>query len=294
MKFDRPIRRFAQHLHMDAEFRQLGWHPGEFVSAYYYGRLRDHLPWRHTSVLRRFSVRHGISGHPAILHIRLSPGVGDWGVLRGVWVHQDYFHPLIRGCRTILDVGANIGMAAVWFRGLLPEARLACVEPDPRNAPLARINLTENAIDATVLECAVASHSGWLRLGIGPNTGWSALEGAGLHTHKEFVEVEVRRISEILDSLGWPRVDLLKLDIEGLEGEILADGGDWLSRVGLILFELHPNNSAEEIAAVFGRAGWMMERIGYQGDPTYLAKPFEGGETLKAAPRPGERGRRVP
>jgi FkbM family methyltransferase len=283
MKFDRPIQRFARHLRMDAEFRRLGWHHGTFFRAYYYGRLRDHLPWRATPVLRRFTVRHGVSGRTATLRLRLSPGVGDWGVLRGVWVNQDYFHPLIRQCRTVLDVGANVGMAAVWFKGLLPEVRLACVEPDPRNFPLARINLSENGIDATVFDYAVAPHSGQVRLGRGSNTGWSAVEGTGFHTHTEFIEVEARRIPEILDAMSWSRVDLLKMDIEGLEGEILADAGDWLSRVGMIVFELHPNNSVAQVAALLGRAGWSMERIGYRGDPTYLAKPLERDQTRSSA-----------
>jgi FkbM family methyltransferase len=153
-------------------------------------------------------------------------------------------------------------MAAVWFRGLNPEAVLACVEPDTRNLPLLRLNLAENRVDAKVFECAVAPHSGRARLGVGMDPGWSSMENAGLHAHTQFIEVQTRRIPEILDDLGWPRVDLLKLDIEGLERDILADGADWLSRSGLIVFELHQNNSTDEIAAILSRAGYSLERIG--------------------------------
>jgi hypothetical protein len=106
--------------------------------------------------------------------------------------------------------------------------------------------------------------------------GWSSFERGELHSHTQFVEVETRRIPKILGDVGWSRVDLLKLDVEVLERGILADGGGWLSRVRLVVFELHPNNSAGEIAALVYRAGWHMERIGYHGNPTYLAKLSAG------------------
>jgi FkbM family methyltransferase len=272
MVFDR-LKHLATAFRADAEFQRLGWRRGVFLLAYCGGWLRHHLSPRDTGIVKAFVVRHGVSGRSSTLHMRMRPGVGDWTVLRGVWLHHDYFHPLISRCQRILDVGANIGMTSVWFKGLNPEATLACVEPDPRNLPLLRLNLAENRIDARVFECAVATHTGRAQLGIEMNGGWSSLENAKLHAHTQFVEVETRRIPEILDDLGWTHVDLLKLDIEGLENDILADGGDWLSRVVLIVFELHPNNSEEHLTALLSRAGWSMERIGYLGDPTYLAKP---------------------
>jgi len=272
MAFDR-LKRLAWAFRADAEFRQLGWRRGVFFLAYSGGRVRDYFSHWDTLVIRSFVVQHGVSGRKSTLHMRMRPGGGDWIILRGVWLQNDYFHPLISQCQRILDVGANIGLAAVWFKGLTPKAQLACVEPDPRNLPLLQRNLAENGITARIFDCAVASQAGRARLGIEMNHGWSSLESAGFHAHTQFVEVETRRIPEILDDLGWSRVDLLKLDIEGLEREILADGGDWLPRVGLIVFELHPNHSQEEIAALLDHAGWSMERIGFQGDPTYLAKP---------------------
>ena len=280
------LKYLAAALRADAEFRRLGWRPGVFFLAYCSGRLRDHFSYRSSSVVRDFVVRHGVSGHKSILHMRMNPGGGDWIVLRGVWLYQEYFHPFLRGCRTILDVGANIGMAALWFKGLNPEAIIACVEPDPRNLPLLRMNLAENGINAKTFDCAVATHTGRARLSVGMDPGWSSLEYAGLHAHTRFVEVETRRIPEIMDDLGWSRVDLLKLDIEGLERDILADGADWLSRVGLIVFELHQNNSVEEIATILDQAGYSLERIGYLGDPTYVAKRIECRES-KTVPAPG-------
>jgi FkbM family methyltransferase len=199
--------------------------------------------------------------------------LSDWITFRGVWAHHDYFHPLIRRCRTILDVGANIGIAAVWLKGLIPEAELACIEPDPRNLPLARRNLADNDISAKLFECAVAPYTGRTQLGIEAFYGKSSLETTGLYQHEQFLEVDTRRIPDILDDLGWSHVDLLKMDIEGMERDILADAGDWLARVGLIVLEIHQNTSPEELAMLLRPHGWALQRLGAHDEDTYLGIP---------------------
>jgi len=260
---------------MDNDLHRTGLPRGTFFRSYCRGRLRAYLLGKSDApIIKQFVVRHGVSGEKATLNLRTAPGdISDWIVLRGVWAYQDYFHPLIRRCRTILDVGANAGIAAVWFKSLIPEAELACIEPDPRNLPLARLNLTENGISAKIFECAVATYTGKTRLGIEAWNGKSSLEDAGLYAHREFVEVRTRRIPEILDDLGWRRVDLLKMDIEGMERDILANGGDWLDRVGLIVLEVHQNTSPAELSSLLDRYGWTIQRLGVDDEETYLAIP---------------------
>src|SRR5262249_5339202 len=148
------------HMGMDTDLRRSGLPRGTFFRTYCYTRLRTYLLGHATPpVVKQFVVRHGVSGQKATLHIRTGAGdISDWIVLRGVWSYQDYFHPLIRRCRTILDVGANAGIAAVWLKALIPEAELACVEPDPRNLSLARLNLDENGISAKIFDCAVGPY----------------------------------------------------------------------------------------------------------------------------------------
>jgi FkbM family methyltransferase len=271
------IRRIPEHLRwhvrMDSDLRRTGLPRGAFLRSYCRARLRP-FGQRTTPVVDRFAVRHGVSGQKSTLHLRTAPGdISDWIVLRGVWAYQDYFHPMIRRCRTILDVGANAGIAAVWFKALLPEAELACVEPDPRNLPLARLNLVENGISAKIFECAVAPYAGRTRLGIEAWNGKSSLEDAGLYAHRDFVEVETRRIPEILDDLGWGHVDLIKMDIEGMERDILADGADWLDRVGLIVLELHQNTTPKELSSLLDRCDWTIQRLNVDDEETYLAMP---------------------
>jgi FkbM family methyltransferase len=277
MGFHRLMHAAAWHLRMDADLRRLGLPAGTFFSAFYWARLRAAISsTAAASVAKPVVVRHRVSGQRATLHIRTGPDpadLSDWIVLRGIWADHDYFHPLMTGCHTVLDVGANVGIAAVWLKALIPVAELACVEPDPRNLPLARLNLAENSISARIFECAVAPQAGRARLGIEKFKGKSSLENAGLHSHREFVEVQTRRIPEILDDLGWSRVDLLKMDIEGMERDILANGGDWLDRAGLIVMEVHENTSPEELSRLLHPHGWTLQRLGVHDEATYLAMP---------------------
>jgi len=262
------------HLGMGAELRRLGLPCDTFLRTYYQTRFQAYFSTCDVfPVVKQFVVRHRITGEKSTLRIRTGPrpaDLSDWIVLRGVWAHQDYFHPLIRRCRTILDIGANVGIAAVWFKSLIPDAEVACVEPDPRNLPLARLNLHENGISAKVFECAVAPYRRRARLGIEDFRGKSSLEDTRLYAHRDFVEVETRRVPEILDDLGWPQVDLLKMDIEGMERYVLADGGDWLNRVRLMVLEVHQNTSREELSRLLRPHGWTLQRLGVHEEETYL------------------------
>lgn len=262
------LRRLAWAVRTDREFRVLGWWPGTFFTRFYRGRLRDHLPGR-GPLVRPVALRHPVTGDRNVLWMRFGPGMSDWLVLRGVWIHQDYWHATVRAARSILDVGANIGAAAVWFSRIAPGAQIACVEPDPRNLPLLRRNLAGNAVNAAVFECAVAAGRGEARLGVGLDTGCSALAGTGCHVYSESVSVPTRTVPDILDELGWARVDLIKMDIEGAEREVLAGCASWLDRVGAVVLEVHPNTSPQEIGSFVSPLGWRIERLGRIAEPTY-------------------------
>ncbi len=53
------------------------------------------------------------------------------------------------------------------------------------------------------------------------------------------LEVDGLSISTIISNLGWGNIDLLKVDIEGYEGILLAKNNDWLSKVTTIIMEIH-------------------------------------------------------
>ena len=91
--------------------------------------------------------------YPAVgeLHLSLRTKSGaDCFIFGEVFDHQYYRLPLASPPATILDLGAHIGLTAIYFARVFPKARIACVEPHPDNVRLLRKNLQANAVEAAV------------------------------------------------------------------------------------------------------------------------------------------------
>ena len=78
--------------------------------------------------------------------------------MRDIVLDEEYAVPGIDP-ETILDLGANIGIASAWFRGRYPAARIVAVEPDPDT--FAKLERNLGGDDAvTLVQAAVAGESG--------------------------------------------------------------------------------------------------------------------------------------
>jgi len=138
---------------------------------------------------------------------------------------------------TVVDVGANIGHYMLLFaRAVGPSGQVVCFEPEPDNlVELARNRELNNLTFVQIEAVALGSEDGTTGLTPGINGHVVEFQGHGL-------TVPLHR----LDSLVSGHVDLLKIDVEGYEGHVLAGATGLLSRCHPALFlELHP----AEIAA---------------------------------------------
>lgn len=121
-----------------------------------------------------------------------------------------------------LDIGANAGLYALFARSAAQQAgrRLsaACVEPAPDMLARLAFNIAASGAgeDVRVLPYAAAGADGSLRFAVdAANRGESHLDETG-----EMV-VEARTVLRLLSEWGAPRVDALKIDIEGHEFPVL-------------------------------------------------------------------------
>jgi FkbM family methyltransferase len=130
---------------------------------------------------------------------------------------------------TILDIGGNVGLFSLVARHRFPHAQIHCYEPNPDLKPNLQCNL--GALDVKVFHEAVGPRSGRVEMRKGENSLHSAsvTSGAGAISMSP-LETAVQRIGG--------RVDLLKLDCEGMEWEILERDGPWES-VQEITMEYH-------------------------------------------------------
>ena len=196
------------------------------------------------------------------------------GAFKGVFADEEYecAREFFTMPRRILDLGGNIGFGSVFFSRLFPGAQLAVVEPDPRNLPLLRTNLELNGVPAQVMAGAIGPASGQLKLRFGDNPTCSSLADTGMHDLANTVDVEVLTVPDVMSRVGWDRIDLLKIDIEGAEEELLARDNQWLDNVGALILEIHPNTTVDRLNGYLAPYGFTLRRHGSGREPVYFAR----------------------
>jgi FkbM family methyltransferase len=239
-----PVRSLKQLLGViktDWRMRRAGLPFGWFTKHFY--RLRWHQ--RNNLPSPTLDGIAKVRGSDVHFHITLE----QLGVLYSVYVEEEYdlTQYLKQPPATILDLGANIGLASTYLHIHYPQARQACIEPDPRNLPTLTRMFDKNQVPAKVLPCAISDKPGTFNLMIGRDSTMSALEGSTIRSSAESVPVTVRTMPDILAELQWDRVDLLKIDIEGSEDDLLSKDNGWLKHIQAIVIEIHPNTSKEKI-----------------------------------------------
>lgn len=148
----------------------------------------------------------------------------------------------------ILDCGANIGIAAIHYKRLFPKSRVIAFEPDARSCIALRRNLEMNgAGDVEVVEAAVWAEKGDCRFfSEGADANRIVGENEDLGMVKKLTQVgQVCRIPTVRlsDYLKREYVDCIKLDIEGVEADVIAECAPHLSNVESLIIEFHLTNS---------------------------------------------------
>jgi FkbM family methyltransferase len=162
-----------------------------------------------------------------------------------IFVESTYFFETDSAEPLILDAGANIGMATLYFKKLYPAARIICFEPDPENFALLQRNVEGNGLTNVELhQAAVSDDEAPLVFFTSHNA--SPLRNSTIRERVPSaaeIQVPAVRLSGFIRS----DVDLLKLDVEGAEGRVLADLIDSasLARVQRLHLEYHHHIDGE-------------------------------------------------
>ena len=143
--------------------------------------------------------------------------------------------------RVFVDVGANVGGFSV--RAGKMGARVIAVEPDPDNYRVLKLNLELNrCANCNVLNIAAGSKEEIRQLRGDSTVGYTVKHVAGLETK---CPVEVKPLDVALRSLLEDQeIDLLKVDVEGLELEVLIGAKGLLKRTRNIIIEVSPITEA--------------------------------------------------
>lgn len=128
-----------------------------------------------------------------------------------VFINKDYEFDLGFEPSTIVDLGAHIGMASIYFANKYPNAMILAVEPSSANFLRLKKN-TQRYKNITPINAAIWSQSGSVTLA-NPDDHSSAYRMRPLENSERRDAEVIRAITmdEVLSVAGFARVDVLKM-----------------------------------------------------------------------------------
>lgn len=193
------------------------------------------------------------AGAPPVQIARMSDGTRMWLDLRSQTEWSAYYTGrydeaalgLIKGLMArfegdFLDVGGNIGMYSVRVASAIgPERKVLCFEPMPANVERIRQNASLNQVQdrVAVHKMALSDTEGETDLVLredfemGSNTGNASIAISD-DADRGFRKIRVPRstFDALRKEMGWAKIPVAKVDIEGHEDFFLRGAAAWLSK----------------------------------------------------------------
>lgn len=152
----------------------------------------------------------------------------------------------------ILDCGANIGLSAIFFKKLYPKANVIAFEADKEIAKTLASNL--NAFGYNDVE--VVAKAVWIENTTLEFKSDGSVGGQIVKDMPDSIKIEAVRLNDFLSS----KVDFLKIDVEGVEYDLLKDCAANLINVDNIFIEYHSflkdEQKLDEILLILKKAGF--------------------------------------
>lgn len=186
---------------------------------------------------------------------------------RGEYQPPDELAPLLsrERVKTVLDVGANVGMFSIWAATQWPQARIVAFEPDPTNVATMRHGLAVSGVSVDLIEAAAGTTKGTVTF-VGDLGGGSHIASAG----EQGMAVAMVDLFDYLSE-----ADFLKLDIEGGEWPILTDPR--LAETGPLVIAMEYHRVGAPFLPALNAARAALQTAGFS---TGHARPNEWGHGI--------------
>lgn len=209
--------------------------------------------YRLTGRPKEITVQPAGIRNPVHLRVRTT----DVSVYSEMLVRKEYAFDLPVRPNVIVDAGANIGLASIFFAHQYPNAKIVALEAEASNFEILSRNVKPYP-NILPVHGALWNRDGVIRV-TEPDPSSRAFGKWGVVTHEgqEGVQIKAMTMRTLMKHANLDSIDLLKVDIEGAEKEVFEDC-DWINNVGCMLIELHdrfkPGCSASVSAAMAGFA----------------------------------------
>jgi FkbM family methyltransferase len=205
--------------------------------------------------------------------IRLRLPSTDLGAYEQVFLDGQYDFSVKTPPNVIVDAGANIGLASIYFANRYPQAQVFAIEPEQSNFELLKVNVAPYP-NVVPIQAALWNRNEELNL-FDPGLGEygfmtdkkDASERLGVAGHV----VEGVTVDKIMADYGLSWIDILKVDIEGAEREVFSDTSAWIGNVNSVIIELHERMKVG-CNRSFYRGSVGFDHEWQQGEKVYLSR----------------------
>lgn len=166
-------------------------------------------------------------GRPLKVAARRYPG-SDLGILYQVLGKHEYAPVLdivkklkLKSPLRIVDAGANVGYATLFFKSAFPDAQLLALEIDAANMAQVEHHVAANNLTQVQMsQQALWSHTASLRI----RRDFRDQSACSFYVEEtqDTPDVTGRSLQDFCTQLGWSEVDVLKVDVEGGERFLFA------------------------------------------------------------------------
>lgn len=166
--------------------------------------------------------------------------------------YSNIIHPK-KDVKRIVDLGANIGLSLIVFLHEFPHAEIGALEPDAGNFKWLEKNIKPYQNEGrkiTLKNQPVYSESKNVYL-TDPGHGTHGFRISEKKEEGIIAEMKSLTMLAIFEQMGWEKVDLVKVDIEGAEKELFETNTDWIGRVKHLEVETHDRFQPGSTKAVF-------------------------------------------
>jgi len=168
------------------------------------------------------------------LHIAYVDILSLYMEYKDIFVHKIYHFDTETDMPRIIDAGGCIGMATLYFKRIYPKSHVIVFEPDPYQFKILSANLRQNRLrDIELRNSAVSKIEGMLTFAT------SGSDAGKLVDYRDSFGGTITVPSVKLSTYLEETVDFLKMNIEGVEWDVLQEIEPFLDKVKQITLEYH-------------------------------------------------------
>jgi FkbM family methyltransferase len=229
---------------------------------------------------RFIKINDSIGGKPFHLYFRedsfmervfLEKGLyGEWEKESlKIWAH------LSKDANKIIDIGANTGVFSMLACNNNPDAKIIAIEPIDINFGILMKNILKNKFHIHPIKAALSNVTGTAKMfmikdrlnymtSVNDNRYLNPPQQPGTPNIVE-VEVPTYTFQDIEEIYSYPKIDLVKIDVEGHEIPVLENMMDRIKKdTPVLLIEVIGDDNAEKLNKMFKPLGYKFISIDEQ------------------------------